>query len=206
MNAEYDLADLVTDLHHRPREKEHDAAKFNFVYIDEVQDLTMGKIALLRHILTPETSLIGGETPVLVKYGIINTELSSMLRNAGAEQAKRRLQCSELKQLYVAINRTRQRLWILENGDGDGFSEPMCDYWKALQLVKLFNEQKYEHAKMCFERVEEALWAKLAEASGLQATAWHRSTSDSDRSKMYLKNAAQVFNSMGKFETAADCL
>lgn len=53
------------------------------------------------------------------------------------DHAKHRLLCSELKQLYVAITRTRQRLWILETGDGEGFSAPMCDYWKAMQLVKV---------------------------------------------------------------------
>ncbi|XP_022872886.1 uncharacterized protein LOC111391845 [Olea europaea var. sylvestris] len=41
--------------------------------------------------------------------------------------------CSELKQLYVAITRTRQRLWICENAEE--LSKPMLDYWKRLGLV-----------------------------------------------------------------------
>lgn len=43
--------------------------------------------------------------------------------------------CSELKQLYVAITRTRQRLWICENTDE--LSKPMYDYWKKLCLVQV---------------------------------------------------------------------
>lgn len=41
--------------------------------------------------------------------------------------------CSELKQLYVAITRTKQRLWILE----DEFSGPVVDYWLKLCLVEV---------------------------------------------------------------------
>ncbi|XP_024027743.1 TPR and ankyrin repeat-containing protein 1 [Morus notabilis] len=412
MNVEYDLADLVTDLHLRLKEKEYEAAKFDFVYIDEVQDLTMGQIALFRHVcrnveggfvfagdtaqtiakgidfrfedirhlfyeefvmksrgdriygrgekgviagisqlsqnfrthagvlklaqsvidlvyhffplsidpLNPETSLIDGETPVLVESRNGKIEFSFMLSNSGdcgrslvgfgadqvvlvrddnvkneilkysgnhaliltiseckglefqdvllynflssspikeqwnliysfmkeknilghtsrwsfpsLDHAKHRLLCSELKQLYVAITRTRQRLWILETGDGEGFSAPMCDYWKTMQLVKvrglddsfleeiqvcsskeewksrgikLFKEQKYEPAKMCFERAGEAFLAKWAEASGLRAAAWNISTSNSDVAGVYLKNAAIIFNSIEKFEEAAKC-
>ncbi|XP_076911049.1 uncharacterized protein LOC143568899 [Bidens hawaiensis] len=43
--------------------------------------------------------------------------------------------CSELKQLYVAITRTRQRLWICENKEE--LSKPMFDYWKRRGLVQL---------------------------------------------------------------------
>lgn len=44
------------------------------------------------------------------------------------------LLCSELKQLYVAITRTRQRLWICESVEE--FSKPMFDYWRGLCLVE----------------------------------------------------------------------
>lgn len=44
------------------------------------------------------------------------------------------LLCSELKQLYVAITRTRQRLWICESIEE--FSKPMFDYWRRLCLVE----------------------------------------------------------------------
>lgn len=49
--------------------------------------------------------------------------------------AKHNILCSELKQLYVAITRTRQRLWICENVEE--FSEPMFDYWKKRCLVQV---------------------------------------------------------------------
>ena len=43
--------------------------------------------------------------------------------------------CSELKQLYVAITRTRQRLWICENKEE--LSKPMFDYSKVRGLVQV---------------------------------------------------------------------
>lgn len=50
------------------------------------------------------------------------------------ELERHNLLCSELKQLYVAITRTKQRLWICENTDE--YSKPMFDYWKRLCLVQ----------------------------------------------------------------------
>lgn len=47
-------------------------------------------------------------------------------------EAKHSVLCAELKQLYVAITRTRQRLWIFEN-----VSQPMYEYWKELKIVKV---------------------------------------------------------------------
>lgn len=49
------------------------------------------------------------------------------------DEEKHNILCSELKQLYVAVTRTRQRLWICENTNDS--SEPMFDYWKRLCLV-----------------------------------------------------------------------
>lgn len=49
--------------------------------------------------------------------------------------SKHNILCSELKQLYVAITRTRQRLWISENTEE--FSRPMFDYWKKNCLVQV---------------------------------------------------------------------
>nr|XP_023914514.1 uncharacterized protein LOC112026063 [Quercus suber] len=50
-------------------------------------------------------------------------------------EAKHDVLCSELKQLYVAITRTRQRLWISENSED--FCKPMFDYWKKKCLVQV---------------------------------------------------------------------
>ena len=51
------------------------------------------------------------------------------------KEAKHSVLCSELKQLYVAITRTRQRLWICENKEE--LSKPMFDYWKTRGLVQI---------------------------------------------------------------------
>ena len=51
------------------------------------------------------------------------------------KEAKHSVLCSELKQLYVAITRTRQRLWICENIEE--LSKPMFDYWKMKGLVQV---------------------------------------------------------------------
>jgi hypothetical protein len=60
---------------------------------------------------------------------------SEVISHPGFDRNKHYLLCSELKQLYVAITRTRQRLWICENADD--YCQPMFDYWKKLCIVEV---------------------------------------------------------------------
>ena len=71
--------------------------------------------------------------------------------------------------------------------------------------MQLFYENNYESAKMCFQRAGKTFHAKWAEATRLQADAWHISGSKSKDSQEYLKKAAELFDSIGKYETAAQC-
>jgi hypothetical protein len=50
-------------------------------------------------------------------------------------ESKHNVLCAELKQLYVAVTRTRQRLWICENIED--LCRPMFDYWKKKCLVQV---------------------------------------------------------------------
>ncbi|KAM6546615.1 hypothetical protein CsatB_027351 [Cannabis sativa] len=411
MNGEYDLADLVTDLHRRLGEGNYEAIEFDFVYIDEVQDLTMKEISLFKYIcrnvnhgfvfcgdtaqtiakgsdfrfedirhlfyeefilksrsgksfgrgekglmtdlfhlnknfrthagilklaqsvvnllyyffldsidvLSPEISHIMGETPsLLVQSFRDETTFSSMFSNAadlgkklvgfGHDQvvlvrddsvkeilesagteaiimtiseskglefqdvllynfvssspledwrviekymkdkhfldqkssssspsfdvATHRLLCSELKQLYVAITRTKRRLLFYENGDCDGFSNPIYNYWEKLCLVQYqtldhsfvekiqehstkeewmssgkeyFIKKKYKAAKECFRKAGETLLEQQAEAFFLRASAQNICSYDFDRAKKYLHKAAVIFKSIGMFEQAVQC-
>ncbi|KAL1807596.1 hypothetical protein ACET3Z_024586 [Daucus carota] len=393
-NGEFDQADLVLDLHRRLKDKRYNGDEIDFVFIDEVQDLSMRQISLFKYIcknvddgfsfsgdtaqtiakginfrfedirylfyrdflgqenekgkisslfqlsynfrthigilklaqtvinlichffpysidfLNPETSLISGESPVLLETEGLDA-LRILFGNPGnviafgAEQVilvrddrlkkeicdsvgkkalvltifeckglefqdvllyrffssspfenewrviyeymndnnmlgstastsfprfdleKHGILCSELKQLYVAVTRTKQRLWICENSKD--FSGPMFDYWKKLCVakvrkmddsfikemqvesneedwrsrgIKLFHENNYEMAMMCFERAGDPFWAKLAEASLYQAAA-RRRESNSEMARKYLKRAAEIFDAIGKAESAA---
>ncbi|CAL5430271.1 unnamed protein product [Camellia sinensis] len=138
--------------------------------------------------------------------------------------------CSELKQLYVAITRTRQRLWICENTEE--LSKPMFDYWKkkclvqvrklddslaqAMQVasspeewkkrgIKLYHENNYERATMCFERAGDTMWGKRAKASGLKANADRMCGSNPEGACTVLREAAELFDSIGMAKSAAEC-
>ncbi|KAJ4972465.1 hypothetical protein NE237_005639 [Protea cynaroides] len=144
--------------------------------------------------------------------------------------AKHNVLCSELKQLYVAITRTRQRLWICENIEA--LSRPMFDYWKKLCLVqvkqldgslaqamqvasskeewrlrgiKLFNEGNFERATMCFERAEDIYRQKWAKAAGLRAAADRMHGSNSGMRRIALLEAAEIYEAIGRAESAAKC-
>ncbi|KAL6538714.1 hypothetical protein OROGR_012702 [Orobanche gracilis] len=145
-------------------------------------------------------------------------------------QSRHNILCSELKQLYVAITRTRQRLWICENNVD--LSKPMLDYWRRLCLVqvtkiddslaaamqrastpeewksqgiKLFWENNYEMAIMCFEKAGEETWEKRAKASGLRAAAYTLRSSNPEEANIMLREAAEIFDSIDKVESAAQC-
>ncbi|CAN4092017.1 unnamed protein product [Withania somnifera] len=144
--------------------------------------------------------------------------------------ARHNILCSELKQLYVAITRTRQRLWICESEDE--FSRPMFDYWRMSSLMevkvvddsvidamrtvstpeewksrgmKLFWEKNYEMALMCFKQAGDMGWEKRAKASGIMATAERICYSDPKKARICLQEAAHLFYSIGRFTSAAEC-
>ncbi|PWA96132.1 uvrD-like Helicase, ATP-binding domain, P-loop containing nucleoside triphosphate hydrolase [Artemisia annua] len=162
------------------------------------------------------------------KYGWLNEKLPQSFPTFSEE--RHNVLCSELKQLYVAITRTRQRLWICENKKE--LSKPMFDYWKMKGLVqirkldnsvaqsmwvastpqewrergkKLFYENNFVMATLCFERAGDTTWEKLAKASGLRASADQIRGTNHESFVGYVREAAGIFESIRKFESAASC-
>nr|GEX90583.1 UvrD-like helicase, ATP-binding domain, P-loop containing nucleoside triphosphate hydrolase [Tanacetum cinerariifolium] len=146
------------------------------------------------------------------------------------DEASHSVLCSELKQLYVAITRTRQRLWICANKEE--LSKPMCDYWKMKGLVQihklddsvaqamrvasspqewrergknLFYENNFVMATFCFERAGDIMWEKLAKASKLRASDDQIRGTNHESYLGYLREAAGMYASVGKLESAALC-
>ncbi|PWA59104.1 uvrD-like Helicase, ATP-binding domain, P-loop containing nucleoside triphosphate hydrolase [Artemisia annua] len=133
--------------------------------------------------------------------------------------------CSELKQLYVAITRTRQRLWICENKEE--LSNPMFDYWKLRGLVQMRKlddsmartmrvassprewrergKKNFVMAMLCFERAGDTMWVKMAKAYNLRASADQMRGTNHEAFLGYAREAAEMFESIGKHESAASC-
>ncbi|KAI9169144.1 hypothetical protein LWI28_007641 [Acer negundo] len=146
------------------------------------------------------------------------------------DEAKHSILCSELKQLYVGITRTRQRLWIWENIEE--LSKPMFDLWKKKSLVqvrqldeslaqamqvasnpeewrsqgiKLYHEHNYEMATMCFEKAGDTYWERMSKAASLKADADRVHNSNPEKANIFLREAAEIFEAIGKADTAARC-
>ncbi|KAJ8629373.1 hypothetical protein MRB53_022696 [Persea americana] len=147
------------------------------------------------------------------------------------DRSKHNALCSELKQLYVAITRTRQRLWICETA-GE-YATPMFEFWEKkclvqrrhldsslaqamqaacspedwrLRGIKLFNEGNFEMATMCFDRAGDAVREKWATAAGLFARADRTISTDFEMARDLLIKAAEIYESIEKAEAAAKCL
>ncbi|XP_073363462.1 uncharacterized protein [Aegilops tauschii subsp. strangulata] len=179
-----------------------------------------------------------GSSPLRNKWRVLYSYMkdkdiiaqSGEISHPDFDRSKHHLLCSELKQLYVAITRTRQRLWICENTDD--YCRPMFDYWKKLRLVevrlldpsliqamqtgssaddwrlrgtKLFNEGQFEMATMCFEKAGDAYREKWARAAGLVAIAERATSSNLENGKAPMQKASEIYESIGMHEKAATC-
>jgi superfamily I DNA/RNA helicase len=71
-NGDFDMADFVNDLHLRLKTYKYEGDAMDFVYIDEVQDLTMRQIALFKHICrnVDEGFVFCGDTAQTIARGI----------------------------------------------------------------------------------------------------------------------------------------
>ncbi|KAK9932130.1 hypothetical protein M0R45_019379 [Rubus argutus] len=301
-NGEFDLADFVIDLQRRLKHEKYEGDQMDFIYIDEVQDLTMSQIALFKHMcnnvdegfvfsgdtaqtIARESSLIYGEAPVVLESGENENAIIKIFGNSGnivgfgAEQVilvrddaarkgisnvvgkhalvltiveckglefqdvllynffgssplKNQLRlCSELKQLYVAVTRTRQRLWICETVEeisnpcltigreiemscasrqlDDSLAQAMqvassAEEWKS-RGIKLYRENNYEMATMCFERAGDTYWEQRSKAAGLKAIADRMRVSNPEVANSILREAAEIFDAIGKADSAARC-
>ncbi|KAJ6318513.1 hypothetical protein OIU76_013959 [Salix suchowensis] len=112
------------------------------------------------------------------------------------------------------------------------FSRPMFDYWTKKGLVqvrklddslaqamqvssspeewksrgyKLLREGNYEMATMCFERAGDERGEKLSKAAGLKAAADRMHSSNPEMASVARRQAAEIFESIGKAEYAAEC-
>jgi superfamily I DNA/RNA helicase len=71
-NGDFDMADLVIDLHRRLRVESYEGDEIHFVYVDEVQDLTLSQIALFKYICknVEEGFVFSGDTAQTIARGI----------------------------------------------------------------------------------------------------------------------------------------
>ncbi|GJZ71505.1 zinc finger, CCHC-type containing protein [Tanacetum coccineum] len=71
--------------------------------------------------------------------------------------------------------------------------------------VVLFYGNNFVMATMCFEKAGDTLWETLAKASGLRASAYRMLETNHEAFKGYVREAAGMFESIGKIELAASC-
>nr|GEX27345.1 DNA helicase, UvrD/REP type, P-loop containing nucleoside triphosphate hydrolase [Tanacetum cinerariifolium] len=75
--------------------------------------------------------------------------------------------------------------------------------WRS-RGIKLFHENNFGMAKLCFLKAEDKYSERLAEAHHLRAIAINASASYPERRKLF-EDAAKLFNSIGKKVLAAEC-
>lgn len=70
--SEFDMGDLVIDLHYRLKNIRYDGDQLDFVYIDEVQDLSMKQISLFKYLCqnVDEGFIFAGDTAQTIARGI----------------------------------------------------------------------------------------------------------------------------------------
>jgi hypothetical protein len=71
--------------------------------------------------------------------------------------------------------------------------------------MQLYREYNYEMATLCFERAEDTYWERRSKASGLRATADRMRHSNPKAANAILREAAEIFEAIGKADSAAQC-
>ncbi|XP_042981756.1 uncharacterized protein LOC122311308 isoform X3 [Carya illinoinensis] len=291
-NGEFDLADLVIDLHRRLRIGSYAGDKIDFVYIDEVQDLTLSQIALFKYICknVEEGFVFSGDTAQTIARGIdfrfqdirslfykkFLLELKSSGRNKREEKGIMsdsfhlsqnfrthdgvlKLSHSVIELLYHFFPQSIDVLEpenslvygeapiLLESGSNEnaiitifgnnGNSEASIVGFGAEQVIlvrddfaqkevskyvgkqalvltiveckglefQLYHDCNYEIATVCFERARDTYWERRSKAAGLRATADQMRHSNPEAANVILREAADIFEAIGKGDFAARC-
>ncbi|KAG8369506.1 hypothetical protein BUALT_Bualt14G0020700 [Buddleja alternifolia] len=66
-----------------------------------------------------------------------------------------------------------------------------------------FGKKNYEMASMCFEKAGEDTWEKRAKTSGFGAAADSLRGSNTQEAHVMFREAAEIFDSIGRADTAA---
>ncbi|CAM6125858.1 unnamed protein product [Calypogeia fissa] len=179
-------------------------------------------------------SLFGRNWRVIYSYMADNSTLENQNGRTMSfpqfDVQKHNLLMSELKQLYVVVTRARQRLWIYD--ECPEHHRPMLDFWNHSGLIQvkrldedliqtihgkstpedwkrrgiqMFNDHHYDMAQLSFERAGDLHRANWAKAAGLQQAGERLLGSDAKASAQLFREAATLFLSLGKGESAAKC-
>jgi hypothetical protein len=71
--------------------------------------------------------------------------------------------------------------------------------------LQLYYQNNFEMATMCFERAGDSYWEKKSKAAGLRATAHRLHDLNPEDANAVLREAAEIFESIGMAESAAQC-
>nr|GEZ26078.1 UvrD-like helicase, ATP-binding domain, P-loop containing nucleoside triphosphate hydrolase [Tanacetum cinerariifolium] len=115
------------------------------------------------------------------------------------DEARHSLLCSELKQLGLVQIRK------LDDSVAEAMRVASSPHEWRERGKKLFYENNFVMAMLCFERAGEETWLKLAKACGLRASADQIRGTHPESYFGYLREAADLFESIGKLDSAASC-
>ncbi|GKD65483.1 UvrD-like helicase, ATP-binding domain, P-loop containing nucleoside triphosphate hydrolase, partial [Tanacetum coccineum] len=117
-------------------------------------------------------------------------------------EARHSVLCSELKQLKREDSFRVKKLDDLVAQAMQVASSPL--EWQE-HGKKIFYGNNFAMATMCFERAGDTIWEKLAKAYGLRASAYQMRGTNHEAFEGYLREAALMFESIGKLELSATC-
>ena len=72
-------------------------------------------------------------------------------------------------------------------------------------FLQLYLERKFEFAITCFERAGDIYWQRRSKAEGLRENADHMCGSNLEKANVMLRQAAEIFETIGKADSAAQC-
>lgn len=81
----------------------------------------------------------------------------------------------------------------------------ICLNYSYSCFVQLYHQHNYEAATMCFEKAHDIYWERKSRASGLKVLADCTQSSNPEKARSFLREAARTFEDIGMANSAANC-
>ncbi|GJT44467.1 UvrD-like helicase, ATP-binding domain, P-loop containing nucleoside triphosphate hydrolase [Tanacetum coccineum] len=176
--GEFDLGDLVNDIHLRLKNGIYEGYQMDLVYIDEVQDL-IDKLEL-------EVSFIFGEAPVLLESGDDENAIVTIFGGSGSGSGEDIVGFGA--EQVILVRDVQAKIEV-------------CEFVRKNALVLTIVECK----GLEFHRVGDTMWEKLSKAYGLRTSAYQIWGTNHEAFEGYLREAALMFKSIGKLKLSTTC-
>ncbi|KAF4359489.1 hypothetical protein F8388_001533 [Cannabis sativa] len=202
------------------KHERYKADKMNFVYIDEVQDLTMSQITLFKHMCgnVEEGFVFSGDTAQTIARGVdfrfqdIRHLFYKKFVLESKNENEKRKEKGLISDVFHLSQNFRTHAGILKLSQS--IIELIYHFFpQSIDPLKPETSLIYGESPLLLQcgddqgalRAGDTYWERLSKASGLKAMADRTRIANPDEANSIFREAAEIFEAIGKVDSAARC-